>query len=163
MQISRGRLPTRRVHEPLKIYVRGEPMVVRAEEDNRIQSFLSSGAAIEACQWEPMMQRQQMILQTLAIIADEYTTEHLRDTTAYLTSAPSWLPPGSRPTTQAQLEQVWRDEVEFAFQLARTRQLARDRDDDHELSGSEEDDSESTLLDGAGLLKEEGTRLFGEK
>lgn len=53
-----------------------------------MQHFIEQGLFVVKWEWEPMQNRQEMILDTLSLIADEYLTEHLKTTTVVA----HWVP-----------------------------------------------------------------------
>eukprot|EP00854_Cymbomonas_tetramitiformis_P001288 gene1288-1874_t len=98
-----------------KVYKRdhlggGEPMDI-VQMVPQIVQLIEAGVLIPAGLFEKALERQCLLLQTLAFLADEYRTEYAQIGAAYAVSAPTWAPPG---LTEEQLEDLWQSQLAAA-------------------------------------------------
>lgn len=135
---------------------------------------------VSADLWEAREQRQALIYQVLALLADEYRTEvagGAGDTTAYAVSAPLWAPAGvdlSLVNTE-ELEALWAQEstrlarLSHVARLSEVRRATLDASDTSTVVhrvykpvalNSDGSYDEAVLLDPA-AAKAEGNALFG--
>lgn len=165
-RIAAGFLPLHRSPNSarLKIYTRdSKPSNVTSgnEKHPDIARQLEAGTMIEAHVWEPMMHRQESIQMTLAAVADEFRTEVVKDTEAFLTMAPAWLPPGSQLTSQAELERAWEADHNRVHSIALTRRAAiSQREGVNSDASAETAEPDASLLHAADARKREGNDLF---
>ena len=58
----------------------GEPFEFRpGPEHVQLMEWLKQGLLVDAFEFEPMLHRQENILMTLTLVADEYRTEYLTE------------------------------------------------------------------------------------
>jgi len=163
-EVVSGRLPGRQHGAPMEFFtIDGQSFKVKDGNENnpQVQDLLNRGLAYESWLWKPTMMRQEYIQKTLAAVADEYRNEVLKDTKAYITLAPSWLPPGSQATTQAELERAWEEQCSHNYSLALARQAAQYECD--MASVRDGMTAEPALIEAAVKLKLEANDLFARK
>ena len=76
---GRASQATRKVYPPESMY-EGEPFEFRpGPEHAQLMEWLKQGLFVDAFEFEPMLHRQENILMTLTLVADEYRTEYLTE------------------------------------------------------------------------------------